>query len=466
MPPSRIGILGGTFDPPHRGHVDLARAARAAAGLDRVLFVVAARPPFKDGETHATAVQRAALLEATLADAADPGFELSRLELERSDVSYTIDTVDALAERYPAAELFFIAGSDTTDELPQWKDAAELARRLSFIVNLRAGEPRPQAAPAGFRITFIEGDVPEVSSSELRAKLAAGEPVGDMISPATLRMIEDRGLYGKGTVLSVPSLDTIAQVNGKGVARVRERAPLPSEQQVDGIDRTVPFEALVARITEQLEAREDDYGLRHSLGCADCCAQMALVYGLDESRAYLAGLLHDWDRCVPKPELIEEARALGFDITPEVLAAPAILHAHTGAAAVAAAFPEIAREAPEIITAIERHTVGVPDMGPLDELLYVADMIEPTRRSPNIADLREMVGTVDLDALFMQAYQRSMAHLVRRRKVMHPDTIRVWNALVMRGEIGQDLRPEERAQLPKLLIEMDPGAMPEDLENT
>ncbi|MCL2881657.1 MAG: bis(5'-nucleosyl)-tetraphosphatase (symmetrical) YqeK [Coriobacteriia bacterium] len=232
------------------------------------------------------------------------------------------------------------------------------------------------------------------------------------------------------------------------------------------IDNQQDFDLLVSRIKEQLEAREDEYGYRHSLGCAQCTAQMAVVYGLDEPRAYLAGLLHDWDRCVPKPELIEEARKMGFDITPEVLAAPAILHAHTGAAAVAAQFPEIAAETPEIITAIEHHTVGVPDMAPLDELLYIADMIEPTRLSPNIADLREMVGTVDLDTLFMQAYQRSMAHLVRRRKVMHPDTIRVWNALVMRGEIGQDVVFPDPATITPELRELDPGEIPPELRGT
>ncbi|MCL2655764.1 MAG: bis(5'-nucleosyl)-tetraphosphatase (symmetrical) YqeK, partial [Coriobacteriia bacterium] len=232
------------------------------------------------------------------------------------------------------------------------------------------------------------------------------------------------------------------------------------------LDNQQDFDLLVARIKEQLEAREDEYGYRHSLGCAQCTAQMAVVYGLDEPRAYLAGLLHDWDRCVPKPELIEEARAMGYDITPEVLAAPAILHAHTGAAAVAAQFPEVASQTPEIITAIEHHTVGVPDMAPLDMLLYIADMIEPTRLSPNIADLREMVGTVDLDTLFMQAYQRSMAHLVRRRKVMHPDTIRVWNALVMRGEIGQDVVFPDPATITPALRELDPGEIPPELRGT
>lgn len=198
MSAERIGILGGTFDPPHRGHVDLARATRDAAGLDRVLFVVAARSPFKDGVTHVIAEERLAMVQATLADAAEPGFEASRIELDRPGVSYTIDTVRELQGQNPEAELFFIAGSDTVADLPKWKDAAELAKTLRFIVNLRKGESRSLSAPPGFDMTFIEGDVPEVSSHEMRARLAAGIPTDGLLSPATEAYIRERGLYQTG----------------------------------------------------------------------------------------------------------------------------------------------------------------------------------------------------------------------------------------------------------------------------
>jgi len=194
----RIGILGGAFDPPHRGHVDLARAARLAAGLDRVLFVVAPRPPFKDGVTHASAEERFQMLAATLADAGEPDFEASRIELDRPGVSYTIDTIRELRRQHPEAELYFIVGSDTVAELPRWKDATELAKLVRFIVNMRRGESRDVSAPAGFDMTFIEGDVPEVSSSEMRAALAAGVPTGDMLSSSTEAYLRERGLYKAG----------------------------------------------------------------------------------------------------------------------------------------------------------------------------------------------------------------------------------------------------------------------------
>ncbi|MCL2881656.1 MAG: nicotinate-nucleotide adenylyltransferase [Coriobacteriia bacterium] len=191
----RIGILGGTFDPPHRGHVDLARAARDAAGLDRVLFVVASHPPFKEGATHASAEDRLALVEAALADAGEPTFEASRIELDRPGVSYTIDTVRELQRRDPEAELYFIVGSDTIADLPQWKDAAELAQQVRFIVNLREGGPQQVSTPAGFDLMVIKGDVPEVSSSQMRQALAAGQPTGGLLTPSTRALIKERGLY-------------------------------------------------------------------------------------------------------------------------------------------------------------------------------------------------------------------------------------------------------------------------------
>ena len=205
MRAQRVGILGGAFDPPHRGHVDLARAAREAAGLDRVLFVVAARPPFKEGATLAGAEDRLALLEATLDDADEPAFEASRLELDRPGISYTIDTARALRRLYPQAELYFIVGSDVVADLGQWKDAAELAGLLRFIVNLREGGPQQVSAPPGFETLVIKGDVPEVSSSQMRQALETGAPTGDMLSPATKALIRKRKLYHPQHPAPVPS---------------------------------------------------------------------------------------------------------------------------------------------------------------------------------------------------------------------------------------------------------------------
>ena len=107
---------------------------------------------------------------------------------------------------------------------------------------------------------------------------------------------------------------------------------------------------------------------------------------------------------------------------------PYLLHARTGAAAVAEAFPGIS---PAVVQAVARHTVGALDMTPLDEVVYLADMMEPARDFPGVEELRAAVGVVSLPELFSLGYQLSLAHLVRRRKRIHPETLDVWNALVV-----------------------------------
>jgi len=206
-------------------------------------------------------------------------------------------------------------------------------------------------------------------------------------------------------------------------------------------DKAVPVDSIVKRALPLLEARLDEYGFLHSRKTAQCACELALLYQVDCGEAYIAGLLHDWDRGQPKDYLIEAAAQVGIEITPEVLAAPQILHAHTGAAHVAKLFPELSQG---VIAAIRHHTVGDEDMADLDKVLYVADMIEPTRSSPAVFSLREMAGTVDLHTLFLQAYQATMQHLIHNRKVMHPRTTEVWNALMMKGSTSLDLQYENK----------------------
>jgi len=192
-------------------------------------------------------------------------------------------------------------------------------------------------------------------------------------------------------------------------------------------------DSIVERALPLLEERLDDYGFRHSLSTADTARDLALIYQVDADNAYLAGLLHDWDRCILDDDIIARAKSYKLELSPEALEAPKILHAHTAAIAVHETFPELPAE---VINAIAHHTVGVPDMTDLDKVMYIADMIEPLRTHPIIPTLREMVGTVGLDALFIQAYQKSMLYLINNLRVLHPDTCRVWNALMTEGRLA------------------------------
>lgn len=187
---------------------------------------------------------------------------------------------------------------------------------------------------------------------------------------------------------------------------------------------SVSFEEARTALAERLSGE----AYEHSLRVADTAAALAVIYQTDAEKARLAGLLHDWDRSVGRDELFESARERGIEIGEAETKVPYLLHAVTGAAGVAQALPAIDEG---VLTAIERHTVGAPDMSDLDKVLYIADMIEPSRRYEGVDDLREAVGELSLDALFVRAYEHSLMHLIRSRRWIHPVTVEVWNRIAV-----------------------------------
>lgn len=170
----------------------------------------------------------------------------------------------------------------------------------------------------------------------------------------------------------------------------------------------------------------------HSLSVAECAENLAGRYGVDAYSAWVAGILHDWDKALADEDVLTRAQDFGLPVLPEDIANPYLLHARTGAQAVKGLFREVTEE---IAVAIERHTLGDADMRPLDMVLYVADMIEPGRRFPGVDVLRESVATVSLRELFALCYQHSVEHLVRARRPVHPLTVEVWNSLIARERL-------------------------------
>ena len=160
-------------------------------------------------------------------------------------------------------------------------------------------------------------------------------------------------------------------------------------------------------------------------------ALLGTIYSVDAADCRLAGLLHDWDREIPKDELPRRARELGLGVGPIDELAPYILHARTAAAELKLQFPDLDTD---IICAVENHTVGSPTMSELDMVVFIADMIEPKRVFSGVEDLRDDVGTLSLKDLFAACYQTSFSHLISVRKYIHPQTAEVWNALVARRQ--------------------------------
>lgn len=189
----RLGVFGGTFDPPHLGHLAAASDAAQALALHRVLWIPAAEHPFKRGAVAASAQARLEMVRAAIAG--DPRFEACDLELRRSGPSYTVTTLRELHARHPGAELFFLTGADNLRELAQWREPDEVVRLARLVVVSRRGE----GVPAGLPYPALAVPVTrlDISSTELRRRVAAGETIRYLVPEPVREIIERTGLYGE-----------------------------------------------------------------------------------------------------------------------------------------------------------------------------------------------------------------------------------------------------------------------------
>jgi nicotinate-nucleotide adenylyltransferase len=193
-PGRRIGLFGGTFDPPHVGHLVTAVNVRHALDLDVVLLMVANVPWQKEGSRPITpAPDRLAMVEAAVADV--PGLEAGRLEIDLGGPSFTADTLAAMAEQDPSAQLFTIVGDDAAAGLMTWDRYEEVVARSRLVVVDRPGE----AVRLPGEVPWIHVEVPrlEVSSTDLRARFTDGRPLDYLVTDPVLQVIADRQLYGR-----------------------------------------------------------------------------------------------------------------------------------------------------------------------------------------------------------------------------------------------------------------------------
>lgn len=195
-----VGILGGTFDPIHNGHLALARCAKDELGLSHVLFMPTGNPNFKQGQEIAPASERVRMVE--LAIEGQEGFSLDCREVEREGVTYTVDTLEELSLERPGARLYFILGADSACSLVHWKGAPRLAELACFVVAARPGvdvarvKKAHAESPVRFDLRFIDAPQLPVSSTELRGRIAVGEDVSGELPAAVLDYIRSEGLYG------------------------------------------------------------------------------------------------------------------------------------------------------------------------------------------------------------------------------------------------------------------------------
>lgn len=413
--PVRLGLMGGTFDPIHIGHLRIAEEMREQLDLDAVLFIPAGNPVFKRDQNVTDAQQR--FDEVAAAVRGNPHFDASRIEVDRQGDTFTADTLRQLRAHYPDnVEFYFIVGSDSAVTVGKWRNSAEIAELAHLAVAVgRPGSPGPDElreaimAAGPFRLHLVRVSILEISSSSIRERLSQGRSVRYLVPPAD---------GGQGSAIMAGPAD----------------GSLPDPFS-DGF-----FQARKA----ELEQRVSPKRFKHSLGVSEACVQLAECYGVDVDKARLAGLLHDWDKGYDDEQARARVYELGMEdeIDPAVVESmPATLHGITAARALGRQFPQIPAD---VLQAIDRHTTAALDMSPLDMVLYIADAIEPGRQFGRIDELRAAVGKVPLEELYIQTYEYWVFLLFERRKPLHPDTIRIWNAhterLPRKGKNGKGKR--------------------------
>jgi nicotinate-nucleotide adenylyltransferase len=197
--PERIGILGGTFDPVHNGHLHIADALRTALNLDRVLWVPAGRPPHKSDQIVSSDRDRLAMLELALAGSATD--EISSIDIDRSGPSYTADTLEILAERFPSARIFFLMGEDSLRDLPTWHHPERILRVAELAVAGRPGVETDlesldlQVPGVGQRVQVVPTEEVAISSSDIRRRVRENQSIRGLVPALVEAYIRDHGLY-------------------------------------------------------------------------------------------------------------------------------------------------------------------------------------------------------------------------------------------------------------------------------
>jgi nicotinate-nucleotide adenylyltransferase len=192
-PARRLGVMGGTFDPVHHGHLVAASEVAARFALDEVVFVPTGQPTFKQHQQVTEAEHR--YLMTVIATASNPRFTVSRVDIDRTGLTYTIDTLRDLRDQRPGAELFFITGSDAIEQILRWKDAEQLFELAHFVAVTRPGHRLDLESLPPDRVSMLEVPALAISSTDVRERAASGLPVWYLVPDGVVQYINKHGLY-------------------------------------------------------------------------------------------------------------------------------------------------------------------------------------------------------------------------------------------------------------------------------
>lgn len=385
----KTGIYGGSFNPIHKGHLTAAMSAARQLGLDRLFLIPASVPPHKQLSADSASAQQRLEMTVLATAEMDCKVEVLDMELKRTGKSYTSDTLRELKAKYPQDELWLLMGTDMFLSFHTWHEPEVILSLASLAAFSRTeeGEDEEFAAQERFLeetfganvVTLENPDVIEISSTEVRAALPAGDGE-EYLTAAVYGYILRHGLYGTKADL-----------------------------------KHLTEEELRCVALSYLKPRR----MAHVLGAETEAVRLARRYGVDEKEARTAALLHDCTKKLNIEEQLALCEQYGVQLDEMQIWALKLQHAITGA--------EVARDvfgvSDAVYEAIRWHTTGKADMTALEKVIYLADYIEPTRDFPGVEELRRAVYE-DLDRGLLLGLEMSVREMESWGNPVHEDTLR------------------------------------------
>ena len=399
----KIGIYGGTFNPPHLGHMAAAQAAVAALGLDKLLLIPAAIPPHKALPSDTPAPEHRLAMVEKWADGMGAGAEVSALELEREGKSYTSDTLRAIRQTYPDAELWLLMGTDMFLTLHLWHEPEvilSLAGICAFGRTEQDGEalfaPQREHLQKDFDAKITTITLPglvDISSTRLREQLENGGG-GQYLLPSVYGYILMHRLYG--TKADLKNLD-LNQLRACSYSMMRAKR------------------------------------IPHVMGVEEEAVKLAQRWGADPELARRAGILHDCTKYYELPEQLDICEEYGVRLDALEQKAVKLLHSKTGACIARGVFGQ-----PDAVyDAIFWHTTGKADMTTLEKVLYIADYMEPNRDFDGVERLRHLAYT-DLDKAMLLGVEMTIQEMQQRQVPIHTNTLQARDWLRQHGVTTED----------------------------
>ncbi|MDD2417599.1 MAG: nicotinate-nucleotide adenylyltransferase [Oscillospiraceae bacterium] len=393
----KIGVFGGAFDPIHHGHLRLACEFASRLSFDRVIIIPSSIPPHKLRSDMASAQDRIEMCR--LATKGNPLFLVSDIEIERGGVSYTADTMNRLAEKYPDSQLFLIMGADMFLTLGSWNRFEDIAKNAVLCAAQRNGSGTQKLEEyaeilqkRGARCIIEEISELSASSTDIRRRIQMGESLEGLVPPPVEKYIKQRGLY-------------------------------KNPQNTGDADK---------QFIEIVRGRLSPRRFNHSLAVAEQAAHLATIYGADPKKAYTAGILHDIMKDAGGQAQLQMLTDFDIILDNIDMEISGCWHAIAGAAFIEHVLGIDDRD---IINAVRYHTTARAGMSPLESTIFLADFTSADRDYPDVDEMRRLAEQ-GMGPATEYALSYTLRELVDKAAVIHPDSVHAYNQQIVARRKG------------------------------